>query len=357
MNNSSEITPRTLESPLLEDFPVNHEDLLRKREQTEVFYADYKDDSGEQRVSTAFIPGNGTNKETLLVNVAWSDAADIELNLLRYATVAEYTGMDVVIVGFPGYDRAHNDTLTPLQLEDLVRSPNKDGGPSFSEVGKSLAESVKQLSEKSKKMRGLSYWKDREVTLLGYSQGVSSQLGMFEHLVPEIAEYVTDIYMWESADALKPQSKPTLFGKMGFESLFAGKAFKENELVFGEEASRELGIHDKGLEGAKELMTMMKVKGKRLTKGAPDAIAGSTQPRDLKTLHDTGKVGRDLRLHIVHGKKGIVSPLKQNERLVDFVVQKLGNPERITHEYSEEENHTFPNSLGRFAVLLDKSRK
>ncbi len=347
----TELIPRQLGDPIFDEYPVSHEKLVRKMDRIVEFTAHYEDTSGKQTISTAFVPGDGVSKETIIINVPWSDSAHRDFNKLRHAALAEHTGADVILIGFPGYDEGVENGLTSLQIEDLQR---KDGH-SFSEVGKALASAGKQISD-IKEIGGINYWNDRQVTVAGCSQGASSQMGMLKHLDKIIAERVSDLYIWESADALKKQAKPILVGKFIIDSLSAGSYFKENELVFGQENARKLGIHDKGFEGVKELKDMLAAKKEYLLHGAADAIAGSTIVRDIKDVYDEGRL-HDVRIHVIQGEKGVVSPTRQNQKLLKILMSQAKETGEKIHVIRKGDKHPHQESFPRYTSTVEELKK
>lgn len=341
---------RQLEEPVLESYPVTHEDLTKKLDVAVMEIAEFTDDRGEiQKLPVTLIPGDGVSKETIIINTPWSDSAHRDFNVLRHAALAKHTGADVIIVGFPGHDEHIEGGLTTAQREQLT---SKDMA-SFSEVGKALAYAVDHISRVCRMGRG--YWKDREVTLAGYSQGASSQLGMLEHLDETIAKNITDIFIWESPDKLSKQSKGVLAGKFILDGLKAGKYFKENETVFGQEQSRVLGINDRGLKGVTELANRFKPKDKRaeLIGGGADAIANSTLRRDLEAV-DERLEGK--RIHVVNGGNSLVSPVEQGLELIEAII-KSTLPAEINHFSRAGDSHPAQESFSRYTGTIKEAKE
>lgn len=346
-----EITPRSLDAPVLEDYPVSHEVLMKKMDQVELLTAHYEDDSGEQDISTTFIPGNGLSKETIIVNVPWSDSAHREFNIMRHAALAEHTGSDVVLIGFPGYDEADPSSLTPLQEVELTRDVN----PSFQKTGKALASAVEQLSTIDK--MGPNYWQGRDVTVAGYSQGSSSQIGMLSHLPSEIGTQVKDLFIWESPDALQSQSKFGLKKKFMIDGNKAGKYFKENEQVFGKDQAKELGVHDKGFIGVGGFVTMLARKRSKLLTGALDAMATSTLESDaIERAYKKGLLD-DVRIHVINGDDSVVSPMEQNNRLMSLLIDKAPNAGDKIHVVRKGDSHGHQESFARYTSTVEEIKK
>lgn len=341
-------TPRPLDEPVLEEYPVSHEQLVDKLNKSVQITAEYTDSREEtQQIPVTFIPGNGYSKETIIINTPWSDSAHRDFNILRHAALAQHIGADVIIVGFPGHDEQLDSRATSLQREEMTST-----SPSFSEAGKALASAVSQISKIEQIPK--NYWAKREVTLAGYSQGASTQIGMLMHLDESIARKVSDIYIWESPDMLEPQKKAVVGAKFAKDGTKAGPFFKENEQVFGKEEAKSLEIHDKGLVGIGELLVRLTNKPGELFSGSADAIANSTLEKDLKLAIDRLE---GVRIQVINGGDSIVSPPAQGEKLVNAIIKGTSLPAEVNHFVRPADSHPAQESFARYSSTIKEIKE
>lgn len=343
-------TPLTLDTPDFESYPVSDEALVAKMNATEKRAYEMVYESGEkQEIGVSFIPGRPGNKETIIINTPWSDTAHRDFNVLRHAALAEHTGADVIIVGFPGHDPDLKGGITKNQRKQLTSNE-----PSFAKAGEPLAKAVMQLSRGDDKVLEDDYWSSRDVMLAGYSQGASSQIGMLRNLDSNISKRITDLFIWESPDLMDAQSKMGLGSKFMRDGMKAGKYYTENEQAFGKDRAKELGVNDPGpLDIGKLATRMLITQPRQLLTGTPNAIANSTLERDILEVDGLLK---DVHIHVINGGDSLVSPPEQGDKLVSTLTKELKSKD-IDHVVRLDDSHPAQESLPRYSDTIHKLKK
>lgn len=156
---------------------------------------------------------------------------------------------------------------------------------------------------------------------------------------------------------LEPTKKIDLGKRFMKDGNKAGKYYEENEIVFGEENAKKLGITDPGVIGIVGLAKRMLItQPRQLLTGTPDAIARSTLSGDLKAAYDTG-VLHGVNIHVINGGDSLVSPPEQGEKLVSMLIQQASEAGDINHVIKKGSSHPAQESFADNSSTVKKIKK
>lgn len=267
-------------------FNPDSERLKDKADLVELYSQEVSDESAAQVIDVLYIPPESTSDITMILPVAWSDYPSREFNVLRQVELANATGAEILVPGFPGIGptgaRAKVSPLTPKQSEQLKRDQ-----PTLEGVGASTWQAVLQtLSEVHPEIDPIDYLEKRKLIGVGYSQGSSTLQGMLASK-PERVRMIQVSHV-EMPDRLKPELTLRVYGRFAIDSLSAKRYFNENRVNYP--GIKESHKTPNPLNLAKRYL------GESAMRLTPAVFAHSSVAYDLKQAYQSGR----LTNHTLH---------------------------------------------------------